>query len=210
MTDSDDDAPRTGAPGRSGLAEQQRREQILTAACRLFQHYGAKKTTVADIAGEAGVGTGSVYLEFRSKTEIVFALSERTHHKVLAAMQQALAAEGPPRQRLRLAFDARFAAFADIANDGAHAAELLHCQSTPVTRTWHAFEGQQQLLLVAFLDQHAASLTTCRRPWRTSAAAAAALLAAYSRFAPPLMGAADVEEAATLLQEVHAWVLGVE
>ncbi len=189
-------------------SERQRREQILTAACRLFQHYGAKKTTVADIADEAGVGTGSVYLEFRSKTEIVFALSERTHHKVLVAMQQALEGKGPPCQRLRLAFDARFAAFASIANDGVHAAELLHCQSTPVRRTWTAFERQQQLLLMAFLDQNATALTTCRRPWRTSAAAAAALLAAYSRFAPPLMGAGDVEDLAPLLEEVHAWVLG--
>ena len=52
-----------------------RSDQILDAAERLLRHYGRNKTTVSDIAREAGIAVGSVYLEFETKDAIVAALS---------------------------------------------------------------------------------------------------------------------------------------
>lgn len=43
---------------------------ILEAADRLFEQYGYKKTTIEEIAQEAGIGKGSVYLHFASKEQI--------------------------------------------------------------------------------------------------------------------------------------------
>ncbi len=62
----DDDA------GRSGNKE--RAERILDAAARLIVHYGYDKTTVEEIAQEAGVSKGAVYLHWRSKEALFEAL----------------------------------------------------------------------------------------------------------------------------------------
>jgi hypothetical protein len=61
-----------------GTAEAERRQTILAAAERLLRHYGPGKTTIAEIAREADVGVGTVYLEFSSKDAILEALSAGT------------------------------------------------------------------------------------------------------------------------------------
>ncbi|HTX92295.1 MAG TPA: TetR/AcrR family transcriptional regulator [Anaerolineales bacterium] len=48
--------------------------RILAAASRLVAHYGFNKTTVDDIASEAGVSKGAVYLEWPGKDELFDAL----------------------------------------------------------------------------------------------------------------------------------------
>ncbi|MBN8868187.1 MAG: nitronate monooxygenase [Solirubrobacterales bacterium] len=72
-----------------------RRLAILEAATRLFEHYGHGKTTIADVAREAQIGVGTVYLEFESKEAIVQELSRSTHVAVLEAMRaDALVVQG--------------------------------------------------------------------------------------------------------------------
>jgi AcrR family transcriptional regulator len=46
------------------------RAEILEAAERVFQRWGSKKTTMDDIAGEAGKGKSTLYYYFQSKEEI--------------------------------------------------------------------------------------------------------------------------------------------
>lgn len=55
-------------------SKKNRREEIVEAANRLFGQYGIEKTTIDDIAKEADIGKGSIYLEFGSKEEIVMAI----------------------------------------------------------------------------------------------------------------------------------------
>jgi AcrR family transcriptional regulator len=56
-------------------SENEAREQrILNAAARLISHYGYDKTTVSDIANEAAISKGAVYLHFQSKGELFEAL----------------------------------------------------------------------------------------------------------------------------------------
>ena len=66
-----------------------RRVLILQAAERLLGHYGLQKTTVADIAREAKIGVGTVYLEFNSKDAIISELSDAKYRHVLRAMRRA-------------------------------------------------------------------------------------------------------------------------
>lgn len=51
------------SPGSPNL----RRENLLTAGARLFARWGFDKTSVDDIAREAGISKGAVYLEFPNK-----------------------------------------------------------------------------------------------------------------------------------------------
>jgi AcrR family transcriptional regulator len=49
---------------------QQREERILDAAATLLVRWGYRKTTVDDVAREAGVGKGTIYLHWRDKNEL--------------------------------------------------------------------------------------------------------------------------------------------
>jgi len=50
------------------------RTKILDAARDRMHHYGFKKTTIDEVAADAGVGKGTVYLYFESKEDIALAI----------------------------------------------------------------------------------------------------------------------------------------
>lgn len=52
----------------------EREQRILDAAQRLVLHYGYDKTTISDIAKEADIAKGTVYLHFDSKDDLFEAL----------------------------------------------------------------------------------------------------------------------------------------
>ena len=56
---------------------EERERRILDAAADLFVHYGFDKTTVSDIAREAGISKGAIYLHFTSKDSLFEALMVR-------------------------------------------------------------------------------------------------------------------------------------
>src|SRR5664279_1911302 len=55
-------------------ANPERERRILDAASELITHYGYDKTTVDEIAREAGVSKGAIYLHFKSKDDLFEAL----------------------------------------------------------------------------------------------------------------------------------------
>jgi AcrR family transcriptional regulator len=61
----------------SSTANDEREQRILDAAEELVVHYGYDKTTVSDIAREAGVSKGAIYLHYASKDELFDALIVR-------------------------------------------------------------------------------------------------------------------------------------
>lgn len=65
-----------------------RRNQILQAASRLIAHYGFDKTTMEDIAREAGVSKGALYLEWPGKHELFEALLVHEMRRLLLDFQQ--------------------------------------------------------------------------------------------------------------------------
>jgi len=64
-----------GATQRREREKQKRREQILDAARKVFAKRGFKGATIEDIAGEAELSTGTLYLYFKSKDEMYFSLN---------------------------------------------------------------------------------------------------------------------------------------
>ena len=53
------------------------KDAILDATDRLLARYGYRKMTVEDIASEAGIGKGTIYLHFSSKEEVVLSHVDR-------------------------------------------------------------------------------------------------------------------------------------
>lgn len=71
----------------------ERRDAILAAARKVFAQQGYEGATVADIAKEAGVASGTVYLYYESKTDLFAALNLQ----LFALINQALRlADAPP------------------------------------------------------------------------------------------------------------------
>ena len=56
--------------------DPEKREAILKSARELFRQYGVDQTTMARIAGKAGIATGTIYLYFDSKAKIIDALCD--------------------------------------------------------------------------------------------------------------------------------------
>jgi TetR/AcrR family fatty acid metabolism transcriptional regulator len=77
-----------------------KREAILKAATQVFARSGFFQSQVADVAREAGVAAGTVYLYFRSKDDLLVSLFERTMRDALAEGRAALEGVTDPRQRL--------------------------------------------------------------------------------------------------------------
>jgi len=54
-----------------------RREEILDAFIRLIGRYGIDKTTMQELAKEAGISVGTIYNDFTSKEELIDAFCQR-------------------------------------------------------------------------------------------------------------------------------------
>jgi TetR/AcrR family transcriptional regulator, fatty acid metabolism regulator protein len=61
-----------------------KREAILRAAIKVFAQKGYFSSKVADIAGEAGIADGTVYLYFKSKDEILHSIFDRAMEEFIA------------------------------------------------------------------------------------------------------------------------------
>jgi AcrR family transcriptional regulator len=66
-----------------------RRQQILDAAIECFSRQGFHPTTMQDIIRESGLSSGSIYMYFASKEELIEAIAERRHARELALVQTA-------------------------------------------------------------------------------------------------------------------------
>jgi TetR/AcrR family fatty acid metabolism transcriptional regulator len=78
-----------------------KREAILRAATAVFAHNGYFNSKVADIAREAGVADGTVYLYFKSKEEILHSIFDRSVDEALAAAREQIRLIADPRDKLR-------------------------------------------------------------------------------------------------------------
>lgn len=82
-------------------ARGDKRDRILAAATQVFARHGFFGAQVADVARQAGVAAGTVYLYFRSKDDLLISIFERTMASAIAEGRQALAAVTDPEARLR-------------------------------------------------------------------------------------------------------------
>lgn len=185
-------------------SDPQRRELILRAAERLFQHYGYSKTTVADIAREAKVGVGSVYLEFPSKNDIVAELSLQRYRHVLEAMRKAAHSHGGCAERLKGIFDARIKSLLHFAREGHHGIDLLRC-ACPATESAHEhFRTAEEDLITEFLTEAAAaSEFDVVEPRQI----ARVLLRLYDCYSPTTVGHIGLKQARREIAVAHALIL---
>lgn len=81
--------------------KDERRREILGAATRAFARKGYAATRVEDVAREAGVAKGTVYIYFASRDEILLAAFEAFAGEMLESAREVLEADEPALARLR-------------------------------------------------------------------------------------------------------------
>ncbi|HNF96738.1 MAG TPA: TetR/AcrR family transcriptional regulator [Pseudomonadota bacterium] len=77
------------------------RDDILDAVDLLLGRFGYGKMSIADVAREAGIGKGTVYLFFPSKEELVLSAIDRIAERLLTESQAIADGPGPLIARLR-------------------------------------------------------------------------------------------------------------
>ena len=76
--------------------KQQKLDALFQSAYKLFLTKGIERTSISDIAQEAGVAKGTFYLYFEDKYQIRDRLIARTAGNLFLSAHQALLAEGIP------------------------------------------------------------------------------------------------------------------
>jgi AcrR family transcriptional regulator len=117
--------PRTKAP-------EERRDDLMNAAQRLFTEHGVASTTVDQITAHANVAKGTFYLYFSSKEDVVDALGDRFARQHLARIEAAIAAREGDDWKTRLRTWA--AASAAFYLDSIRLHDVLFYGTRPATR----------------------------------------------------------------------------
>jgi AcrR family transcriptional regulator len=91
----------------STITREEVREAILDATDHLLARYGYRKMTVDDIAQEAGIGKGTIYLHFASKEEVTLSHVDRIIERLKERLWAIARTDADVAIRLRLMLVAR-------------------------------------------------------------------------------------------------------
>ena len=116
-------------------------DQIADSALRLFARYGYKRSSMDDIAREAGLAKATLYLHFKGKDEVFRAMLNLLGRRVEARCREVIAAgKGPFSERLAALLQAHHGQAYASFGTGEHLAELKAVMNTIATRELQAFE----------------------------------------------------------------------
>jgi len=87
---------------RRGEANRlEKKKRILTSAARIFAHKGFLSARISDIARDAGVADGTVYLYFQGKDDLLGSIFQETMEKFLTDGKRIMAEHDDPVERIR-------------------------------------------------------------------------------------------------------------
>ncbi|NWF55050.1 MAG: TetR/AcrR family transcriptional regulator [Syntrophaceae bacterium] len=83
------------------MKDENKRHKILQAAIKVFSEKGFYNSRVSEIAKEANVADGTIYLYFRNKDDILISLFEEEFGKIVKNMRAALEKDPDPLKKIR-------------------------------------------------------------------------------------------------------------
>ena len=134
-------------------AKQDKRHVILQAAWSLIKHYGYNKTTIDDIAKNAGVGKGTVYLYFRSKTEIMLSLADLTNERITAELERIATGNGAPKDRLRRCLLYRVMTLYELVTRDPHSEDVIASMMPEIVKRLDRYIVRHGKLLQQILEE---------------------------------------------------------
>lgn len=109
------------------------REEILLAARNRMMQYGIQKTTMSEVAQDANIAVGTLYLYFKNKEEIVLAIAEECRRQQAELAEGILGSALSPDEKLKTFLLARFRHVKEVRETHPHQKEFfrLLIQLTP-------------------------------------------------------------------------------
>ncbi len=145
--------PAPSAPAAPPVPRDDKAARILEAALAAFARYGFRRASIDDVAREAGVAKGTVYLYHESKEALFRAVSQSVIDSLLAAAEEARRTEGSAAERIRLVLEAKFLFLYDLVFSSPHAAEILDSKGRLSADLFEAADRRYQALLAAVLGE---------------------------------------------------------
>jgi AcrR family transcriptional regulator len=130
-----------------------KRERILDAAQRLFVRYGVKRTSIDDVAQEAGIAKGTVYLSFKSKAELFAAIADRLCATTYTDAQRIILEATPLVERLVGILDCHIGATHRLVEQSPHIAELTASKEALSAAAFGTLDGHIRSLLSTLLKE---------------------------------------------------------
>jgi|GEM_PF-892524 len=159
------DIAATGLTSRSRPLDQEKREAIMEAARTLFTSKGYESTTIADVAKQAGVAVGTVYIYFKNKSDLLYAVKGEWDDEFLGFMARPEIQAIPYHLRARPLIEAAFA----ICEQHTEMVQLMGLQPEMLGELYTKDAGTIQQALQAMFED--AQESGDFRPTDTKAAA---------------------------------------
>ena len=105
-------------------APTSKEQAIVEAAAKRFRYYGIGKTTMQEIAQDAGMAVGTLYLYFANKDALVAACAEKYAQRHRQQADEILNSDLLPDEKLRAYVIDRFRQAEDTRTSSRHAAEI--------------------------------------------------------------------------------------
>ena len=109
---------------------EDKRRRIVAAATSLFNRYGFKRTSVDQLAAEAGVAKPTIYAYFDDKEAIFRAVVEAVCDEMVAGAKDASERDAPIEERLAAMLSAKLTRYFELVLASPHAAELVDSHGT--------------------------------------------------------------------------------
>lgn len=104
------------------MKDKQRR--IIESARARFRHYGIQKTTMQEIADDAGVAVGTLYRYFKDKDDLVIACAGEFASRHQEIIDEVLGSKRTPEEKIRHYVVERYRACREVGTSSKHAADL--------------------------------------------------------------------------------------
>lgn len=131
---SESSAPTTAEETRNRI------DQIADAAMRMFARYGYKRSSMDDIAREAGLAKATLYLHFKGKDDVFRAMLGLLARRVEARCRDVLAMEAPFAERLAAMLRGQYGQAYICCGTGEHLVELKAMMASIAVQELQAFE----------------------------------------------------------------------
>ncbi len=96
----------TGKTGK--MSKEQKREVILDAAIRVFAEKGFHSSRISDVAKEAGVAEGTIYLYFKNKDDLLLSIFSKRVGAFVEDVRRAVASVTTPQEKLKTIVEKHF------------------------------------------------------------------------------------------------------
>ncbi|MCY0856319.1 TetR/AcrR family transcriptional regulator [Cupriavidus sp. D39] len=130
-----------------------KRDRILDSALILFLRYGVKRTSIDDIARQAGIAKGTVYLSFDSKAALFAAIADRLCASTLSNAEQIASDVTPPTERIVEVLDCYIGQTHRLVSQSPHIAELTASKEALATQAFETLDRQIRAVLATLLKE---------------------------------------------------------